>query len=122
MSCTAGTPYLRTREMVFAMGVHLEGCVKDLCGVTGYGQPESFRTGFGFLPLGRLVQTSGVKKRLGKSLCDILAWFCQRYWNPAKHDYPSGSPDPMITLADAVGCYFLARALGVSVLRAAWRL
>ena len=121
-----GTPYMSTREIVFAIGCHLEGCVKDLCGVTKYSQPM-YRTAF--MPLGRLVKHHPlVRQRLGKDVCKAISSFCQLLWNPAKHDYHKinrhnrRSPDPMIPFADAVAGYFLARALGAEVLRASGRL
>ena len=114
-------PSRRTRELVSMIGSHLEGCVKDLCGVTKCGQPE-FRTAF--LPLGGLVKRHPlVRQRLGKDVCRAITSFCQLLWNPAKHDFfNQGSPDPMIPFADAVAGYFLARALGAKVLRASGRL
>ena len=116
-----GTPYMSTREIVFAIGCHLEGCVKDLCGVTKYNQPK-FRTAF--QPLGGLVKGHPfVLQRLGKDARRAITSFCRLLWNPAKHDYYNrGSRDPMIPFADAVAGYFLARALGAKVLRASGRL
>ncbi len=121
-----GTPYMSTRGIVFAIGCHLEGCVKDLCGVTKYSQPK-YRTGF--LPLGRLVKHHPlVRLRLGKDVRGAVTTFCRLLWNPAKHDYHLSnrhnrrSPDPMIPFADAVAGYFLARVLGAKVLRASGRL
>ena len=129
-----GTPYMSTREIIFAIGCHLEGCVKDLCGVTKIGQPVSLRTVWGHLPLGALVNKKTpwypwLSRRLGgKDVCRAIASFCRLLWNPAKHDYHKDnhrnrrSPDPMIPFADAVAGYFLARALGAEVLRASGRL
>lgn len=129
-----GTPYMSTREIVFTVGCHLEGCVKDLCGVTKYRQPVSLRTVWGHLPLGALVRRKNpwypwLSRRLGgRDVCRAIASFCQLVWNPAKHDYHKydphnrRSPDPMIPFADAVAGYFLARALGAKVLRASGRL
>lgn len=117
-----GTPYMSTREIVFAIGAHLEGCVKDLCGVTKCSQPE-YRTAF--MPLGGLVKRHPfVLQRLGKDVRSAIISFCRLLWNPAKHKYETrhGSPDPMIPFADAVAGYFLARALGTEVLRASDRL
>ena len=120
-----GTPYMSTREIVFAIGGHLEGCVNDLCGVTKFDQPK-FRTVF--LPLGGLVHLPLVQQRLDKDVRRAITSFCQLLWNPAKHDYHKDnrhnrrSPDPMIPFADAVAGYFLARALGAKVLRASGRL
>ena len=111
-----------TRALVADSGGHLEGCVKDLCGVTRINQPK-FRTAF--LPLGGLVKRHPVvRQRLGKDVCGAITTFCRLLWNPAKHDYetPHGSPDPMIPFADAVAGYFLARALGAEALRASDRL
>ena len=51
-----GTPYMSTRQIVYCIGAHLEGCVKDLCGTTRYRQPGSFRTGLGILSLGSLAR------------------------------------------------------------------
>lgn len=118
-----GTPYMSTREIVFAIGCHLEGCVKDLCEVTKFSQPESFRTGWGRRSLGQLVKKRQLRKCLGEDLCCAITSFCDLAWNRAKHDYCNrGSPDPMIPFADAVASYFLARALGAEVLRASGRL
>ena len=117
-----GTPYMSTREIVFAIGCHLEGCVKDLCGVTKCSQPE-YRTAF--QPLSKLVKRHPVvRQRLGKDVRGAITTFCQLLWNPAKHDYETRHqfPDPMIPFADAVAGYFLARALGAEVLRASGRL
>ena len=123
-----GTPYMSTREIVFAIGCHLEGCVKDLCGVTKYSQPENFRTAWGKMSLGKLMLAPWIRHRLGKDVCGAVMTFCRLLWNPAKHDYHKSnrhnrrSPDPMIPFADAVPGYFLARALGAEVLRASGRL
>ena len=110
-----------TRAFVADSGGHLEGCVKDLCGVTRINQPK-FRTAF--MPLGGLVKRHPfVRQRLGQDACDAITTFCQLLWNPAKHDYCNrGSPDPMIPFADAVAGYFLARALGAKALHASNRL
>ena len=124
-----GTPYMSTRGIVFAIGCHLEGCVKDLCGVTKYNQPVSLRTVWGHLPLGALVSKKNpwhpwLRHRLGKDACRAIASFCRLLWNPAKHKYETRhqSSGPMIPFADAVAGYFLARALGAEVLRASGRL
>ena len=121
-----GTPYMNTREIVFAIGGHLAGCVNDLCGVSKFDQPK-FRTAF--LTLGELVKYHPlVRRRLGKDVCRAITSFCRLLWNPAKHVYHKDtrhnrrSPDPMIPFADAVAGYFLARALGAKVLRASGRL
>ena len=117
-----GTPFLKTRSIVFFIGAHLEGCVKDIHGVTGINQTV-LPTNPGRRPLDRLVKSRQVEKLLGKNLCDDITCFCQLLWNPAKHDYfNQGSPDPKIPFADAVAGYFLARALGAKVLRASNRL
>ena len=121
-----GTPYMNTREIIFTIGGHLEGCVKDLCGVTKFSQPM-YRTAF--MPLGRLVRHHPfVRQRLGKEARSAIASFCRLLWNPAKHDYHNinrhkrRTSDPMIPFADAVAGYFLARALGAEVLCASGRL
>ena len=117
-----GTPYMSTREIVFTIGGHLEGCVKDLCGVTRINQPM-YRTGF--LPLGGLVKYHPfVRQRLGRDVRGAITTFCRLLWNPANPgiDLRHPSPDPMIPFADAVAGYFLARALGAKVLRASGRL
>ena len=73
-----GTPYMSTREIVFAIGCHLEGCVKDLCGVTKYNQPK-FRTAF--QPLGGLVKGHPfVLQRLGKDARRAITSFCLLGW------------------------------------------
>ena len=119
-----GTPFLRTRHIVQDIGAHLEGCVKELHGVTQINQTVSPRTSLGFLPLGALAKGSPwVRKRLGNTLCRDIVQFCQLAWNHAKHEYRNnGSPDPMIPFADAVGCYFLARSLGAEVMQASGQL
>ena len=118
-----GTSYLSTRDIVQDIGAHLEGCVKDLHGVTQYNQTISIRTCPGFLPLGALVKNPWVRKKLGGPLCRTITQFCRLAWNPSKHDFTNnGSPDPMISFADAVCSYFLARAIGAEVLRLAGRL
>ena len=124
-----GTPYMNTRLIVSSIGGHLEGCVKDLCGVTTFNQPMTFRRWWVHRPLGTLVSKKNptnlwLRQRLGKDVCGAITTFCRLLWNPAKHDYetPHGSPDPMIPFADAVAGYFLARALGAEALRASDRL
>ena len=93
-----GTPFLSTRHIVQDIGAHLEGCVKELHGVTQINQTASLRTSLGFLPLGALAKRDPwVRKRLGNTLCRDIVQFCQLAWNPAKHEYRNnGSPDPMI--------------------------
>ena len=125
----AHKPSRRTRELVSVIGGHLEGCVKDLCGVTKINQPMIFRRWWVHRPLGTLVSKKNpmnlwLRQRLGKKLCRAITSFCQLLWNPAKHKYETRPPssDPMIPFADAVAGYFLARALGAKVLRASGRL
>ena len=118
-----GTPNMSTRAIVQHIGAHLEGGVKDLCGVTTYNQPVSFRTAWGYMPLGALVKNPFLRRRLGKDLCHAITQFCRLAWNPAKHKFTNnGFPDPMIPFADAVCSYFLARALGAQVLHKSGRL
>ena len=69
-------------------------------------------------PLGRLVQTCSVRKRLGEGLTKALQAYVPS-WNRAKHEYETGTPDSGIPIDSALGNYFAARILGAEVLKAA---
>ena len=105
-----GRPQMSTCKIVFFIGAHLEGCVKDLCGETKYQQPVSFRTAWGHMPLGTLVKIPWFGKSLRRSLCHAITKFHRLDWHPANHDFTNnGSPDPLTIFPDAVCSCFLAR-------------
>ena len=114
---------MSTCKIVFFIGAHLEGCVKDLCGETKYQQPVSFRTAWGHMPLGTLVKIPWFGKSLRRSLCHAITKFHRLDWHPANHDFTNnGSPDPLTIFPDAVCSCFLARARGAQVLQVTGRL
>ena len=110
----SGVPFsMMAREIVSNSGGHLEECVEELCRVKGIKTRGS---------LGALVRATSVRSYLGAALTDSISQFCDISWNKAKHRYLDGSPTSVITVEDALGSYFVARALGARVLQVAGRL
>lgn len=92
-------------------GGHVEECLKALCSrlnlpVHGYER----------LPLGTLARHPTVINSLGTDLAIPLCEYADVLVNPAKHDYGTGSPAPVISFPDALGGYFASRILGSLVL------
>jgi len=92
-------------------GGHVEECLKAFCSrlnlpVRGYER----------LPLGTLARRSVVIDSLGTELAIPLSEYADVLVNPAKHNYGSGSPAPVISFPDALGGYFASRILGSQVL------
>ena len=94
------------REVVNDAGAHLEQCVKRVRGA-----PRK-------QPLGPAVNNPRVRRQIGDELSDAIGKFT-RVWNVAKHEFDGGSPDSVLSLADAFEAYFVSRALGSRVLEAA---
>ena len=112
----SGIPFqMMARHIVANSGGHLEECVKELCRVNGC-PPRYYNH-----PLGSLVRKRPVRSLLAATLTDAIAQFCQISWNRAKHQYSDGYPKSVISVEDAIGSYFAARALGAEVLIAADR-
>ena len=108
----SGVPLtMMARRIVANSGGHLEECVKDLCRVKGV--PNRVYTK---APLGSLLNRGPVRSLLGPTLADANAQFCRSSWNQAKHQYSDGYPKSVISVEDAIGSYFVARALGARVL------
>ena len=105
------------RDVVQESGAHLESCVKELCWGKGL-KGASYSHG----PLGTLARKHEVRSLLGTTLSAATSEYCSVSWNEAKHNYSGGGPRSVITLEDAIGCYFVARALGAKVLTAAGRI
>ena len=55
-------------------------------------------------------------------LADAISQFCRISWNQAKHQYSDGDPKSVISVEDAIGSYFVVRALGAKVLVVAARM
>jgi hypothetical protein len=92
-------------------GGHVEECLKSYCSrlnlpVQGYER----------LPLGTLARRSIVINSLGTDLAIPLSEYAEVLVNPAKHNYGTGSPAPVISFPDALGGYFASRILGFQVL------
>ena len=101
------------REIASNSGGHLEECIEELCRVRGINVRG---------PLGAMVRASSVRSCLGAALSDSISQFCDISWNKAKHQHLDGHPTSIITVEDAIGSYFAARALGAKVLEVAGRL
>ena len=91
------------RFVIDACGAHLEQCAKRV------------RRAPGRKPLGGILSTPAVQRRLGSELADVLADF-NLLWGAAKHNYHSGGPESLFSLPDAIRGYYLARHLGAQVL------
>ena len=72
--------------------------------------------------MGRLANRPDVRSLLDEKLADAIGQFCRVSWNQAKHQYAYGYPKSVISVEDAIGSYFVARALGAKVLVVAGRL
>ncbi len=90
---------------------HVESCVKATC--RSLALPVVRHD---MKPLGALAKDRNVINALGTSLATSLSKYAQVLGNIAKHEYGSGSPQPMISFPDALGGYFASRILGFSVL------
>ena len=95
----------------------MEEWVKGLCRVRGI----SYRV-YSQAPLGRLANRPDVRSLLVEKLPDAISQFCRISWNQAKHQYAYGYPKSVISDENAIGGYFVARALGAKVLVVAGRL
>ena len=91
------------REVVNDSGAHLEQCVKRVRGA-----PRK-------KPLGPAVNTPRVRHQIGDELSDAIGKYTS-VWNVAKHEFDLGSPESVLSLADAIEAYFVSRALGSRVL------
>ena len=108
---------MMSRIIVANSGGHVEECVKELCRVRAIPYRVYSRA-----PLGRLVKRRHVRSLLGATLVDAISQFCRISWNQAKHQYSNSIPMSIISVEDAIGGYFVARALGANVLVVAGRL
>ena len=113
---SGGAPQLRARSIGLYSGMHLESCVKELCRVSGIRGRIYCRK-----PLGRLAKHKYVRCLMGLPLADSICTYSGML-NQAKHEYSGGSPESLITVEDALGRYFGARALGSEVLELGGRL
>lgn len=92
-------------------GGHVEECVKAFCSKLDLPVRR-----YDHLPLGALAKHSIVINSLGTDLALPLAEYADVLVNPAKHNYGTGSPAPVISFPDALGGYFASRILGYQVL------
>ena len=65
-----------------------------------------------FCPPCTLVDVGGIRRGLGSEVADAVSKFCRLSWNRTKHHYLAGHPGSVISIEDAIGSYFVARALG----------
>ncbi len=115
----AGIPFeMVTRSIAKDAGGHLESCVKEL----GRTHLDVRWSCYVRKPLGALVKVKPIRLRIGEPLATAITEFSQISWNQAKHQYSDGSPTSVISVEDAIGSYFVARALGAEVLKKAGRL
>ena len=91
------------REVVNDSGAHLEQCVKRIRGA-----PKK-------QPLGPTLNIPRVRRQVGDELADAIDKY-RNVWNIAKHEFEGGSPESVLSLADAIEAYFVSRALGFRVL------
>ena len=114
----SGVPFeMMARDIVSNSGGHLEECIKELCRVRGIAGKYYSR-----VPLGSLANRHHVRSFLGAMLADAISQFCRISWNQAKHQYADGYPKSVISVQDAIGSYFVVRALGARVLIVAGRM
>jgi len=92
-------------------GGHVEECLKFYCS-----RLNPPMRGYERLSLGTLARRPIVINSLGIDLAKPLSEYADVLVNPAKHNYESGSPAPVISFADALGGYFASRILGSQVL------
>ncbi len=108
---------MMARGMVANSGGHLEECVKELCRARGIPDRR-----YSHVPLGSLANQGYIRSLLGATLADSISEFCHISWNQAKHLYSDGYPKSVISVEDAIGSYFVVRALGAEVLVVAGRM
>ena len=113
---SGGAPQLHARNIAFCSGMHLESCVKEFCRVNDFHNLH-----YGRMPLGSLANHKYVHSHLGFPLANSLCAYSEML-NQAKHEYSGGSPASLISVEDALGRYFGARALGTEVLELGSRL
>ena len=103
----SGTPFgWMAREVVSDSGTHLEQCVERVKGA-----PKK-------QPLGPTLNTPRVRRQIGDELFDAIDNY-KSVWNIAKHEFEGSGPESVLSLADAMEAYFVARALGFRVLETA---
>ena len=107
---SGGTPQLHARNIAICSGMHLESCVKEFCRVS-----DLHNLDYGRMPLGRLANQKLVRSLLEFPLADSLCTYSEML-NQAKHEYSGSSPASLISVEDALGRYFAARALGSEIL------
>ena len=76
----------------------------------------------GLMPYPKSKRYRHVRSLLGAMLADAISQFCRISWNQAKHQYSNGYPKSVISVEDAIGSYFVVRALGAEVLVIAGRM
>ena len=108
---------MMARHIVANSGGHLEECVKELCRARGIRDKY-----YSHVPLGSLANRGHVRSLLGPMLADAINQFCRISWNQAKHRYSDGYPNSVISVEDAIGSYFVVRALGAHLLIVADRM
>ncbi len=108
---------MMARQVVANSGGHLEECVKELCRVNSIPGRH-----YSHAPLGSLVNRGHVRSLLGATLAEPISQFCRISWNQAKHQFSVGYPKSVISVEDAIGSYFVVRALGARVLIVAGRM
>ena len=114
----SGIPFkMMARDIVANSGGHLEECLKELCASKDMPMRDYLHAS-----LGSLARKPQVRLLLGEKLTKAIKRFCQISWNQAKHQYSSGYPKSVISVEDAIGSYFVARALGAEVLLVANRM
>lgn len=99
------------REIARDSGGHVEECLKVFCSKLNLPVRGHER-----MPLGTLARRSVVMDSLGTNLAIKLSEYSDVLVNPAKHNYGTGSPEPVISFPDALGGYFSSRILGSQVL------
>ena len=95
----------RERSIVDCAGAHLEQCVKRLW-------VRRRR-----MTLGRAARERRVVRLVGSEVARDIGLLSD-LWNVAKHEYSSGGAASVLSAYDAIGGYFVARALGALVLNA----
>ena len=106
--------YTIARAVARESGGHVEECLKIFCSTLN----PPIR-GYRHLPLGTLAKRSEVIDSLGTDLGTSLSEFADTLINPAKHEYGTGSPKPIISFPNALGGYFASRILGYQLLKKA---
>lgn len=104
-------PMTASRMITQDIGGHIQECIAEFCKTLG------LRV---YTPLGRWIKNN--QSALGHPLSGSILTYLSLSWNKGKHKWHTGSPDSVIPIENTLGCYFIARSLGASILEKCGRL